>query len=218
MGTEAATVPDPVFLAANDPDAVAAWDELVLASSASIRQTSWWNAPNAELGVATDIVVLAGGAPARGGMLVRSARMPAVPLTVASCIAGPVVQDWDPDLARPAAAALEELTRSRRSIELTLVCPGGTSCADVTSVCADALAFDLPTDPTVLYLCNPFEGPTLGRFLDRVEQSLRDHPRPLHVLAFNPGMEPPLRAATWLRQTGNGWSHSTWTSKLPTEP
>lgn len=51
---------------------------------------------------------------------------------------------------------------------------------------ADATAVDLPLTPTILFLYNPFLAPVLRRVLQRLERSLRAHPRELWLLYINP--------------------------------
>jgi SAM-dependent methyltransferase len=49
----------------------------------------------------------------------------------------------------------------------------------------DALAVDLPAEPTVLFLFHPFEAPVLKRLLRRIEARFAQHPRELDVLYVN---------------------------------
>ncbi|MCU1320083.1 MAG: SAM-dependent methyltransferase [Edaphobacter sp.] len=53
----------------------------------------------------------------------------------------------------------------------------------------DALAFDFPAGPFVLYLYNPFLPPVLKRFLKNLNRSLTAEPREFHLIYFNPGFE-----------------------------
>lgn len=53
-------------------------------------------------------------------------------------------------------------------------------------VCQDALAFEFPTTPCLVYLYNPFAEPILRQLIARLEQSFAANPRPLDVLYCNP--------------------------------
>jgi hypothetical protein len=45
---------------------------------------------------------------------------------------------------------------------------------------------DLPLTPLVIYLFNPFAAPVLEAFLRHLENSLRQNPREVSLLYFNP--------------------------------
>jgi len=62
-------------------------------------------------------------------------------------------------------------------------------CFSMESSCADATAFDLPGEPLVVYLFNPFGESGLRRLVSNIEQSLRANPRPMFVLYHNPLLE-----------------------------
>lgn len=62
-------------------------------------------------------------------------------------------------------------------------------CFAIECVLADASEFDFPAAPTVLYLFNPLPESGLIRMLSNLEQSLREHPRPVFVLYHNPLLE-----------------------------
>jgi hypothetical protein len=53
-------------------------------------------------------------------------------------------------------------------------------------VCQDALTFEFPTTPCLIYLYNPFAEPVLRQLIERVEQSFAANPRPVDVLYCNP--------------------------------
>lgn len=50
----------------------------------------------------------------------------------------------------------------------------------------DALAFPLPEVPLLIFLYNPFGRPLIERLVQRIEVSLAEQPRPLHVVYYNP--------------------------------
>jgi SAM-dependent methyltransferase len=53
-------------------------------------------------------------------------------------------------------------------------------------ICADALDYDLPSEPTVLYFYNPFDEQSIRRVLLNVERSLARQPRKIYVLDHRP--------------------------------
>jgi len=61
-------------------------------------------------------------------------------------------------------------------------------CGEIDLVCADATRFELPEEPLVIYLFNPFGPEPMGRFLGRVRASIEAAPRPVFV-AYVPGKE-----------------------------
>ena len=89
-----------------------------------------------------------------------------------------------------------------------------TKCHDITSQCTDALAYQLPRDPLVLYLFNPFNEETTAALLSNAERSLRDLPRPFFIVSFNPSVEPALNRAVWLARVKTGWNFAAYRSRL----
>jgi len=74
-------------------------------------------------------------------------------------------------------------------------------CVAVRSHCADATTFDLPLTPLVLFFHDPFGEPVLTKFLDHLKDSLRDHPRDVRVIEYDPVYRE-LLAAAGFRETG----------------
>jgi SAM-dependent methyltransferase len=62
-------------------------------------------------------------------------------------------------------------------------------CFAVECFLGDASEFIFPTEPTVLYLFNPLPESGLAKMISNLEQSLREHPRPVFVLYHNPLLE-----------------------------
>jgi SAM-dependent methyltransferase len=58
-------------------------------------------------------------------------------------------------------------------------------CAEVSVVNADATAWTVPDDATVLFFANSFSGEIARRVWSRVEDSLQRNPRALTVLVYN---------------------------------
>ena len=82
--------------------------------------------------------------------------------------------ELDPTLARIARQNLRTFTAPWQQ------------CHHLTALHADATAVTLPLTPILLFLYNPFLAPVLRRVLDRLERSLRQHPRELWLLYINP--------------------------------
>ena len=74
----------------------------------------------------------------------------------------------------------------------------------------DAAAYELPPEPLVLYLFNPFGAPVLDRVLDNVERSLRRSPRAIYAIYVSRGGAASLNRRPTGRGTrgpggGGGW-------------
>jgi SAM-dependent methyltransferase len=65
-------------------------------------------------------------------------------------------------------------------------------CFTIDCLLGDACAFAFPAEPTVLYLFNPLRESALLTMIRNLEDSLREHPRPVFVLYHNPLLEPVL--------------------------
>ena len=59
-------------------------------------------------------------------------------------------------------------------------------CADIEVVHGDAVEFEIPDDPCVFFLFNPFERPVLEQVVDNIRVSFERNPRPMYVLYHNP--------------------------------
>jgi SAM-dependent methyltransferase len=75
-------------------------------------------------------------------------------------------------------------------------------CFALESVCADAVQFAFPAEPTVLYLFHPLPESGLRRVIDDLERSLQMHPRALYVLYHNPLLEHVLNENAVLKKIG----------------
>jgi SAM-dependent methyltransferase len=62
-------------------------------------------------------------------------------------------------------------------------------CFVIDCVLADASEFSFPPEPTMLYLFNPLPEAGLTRMISNLQDSLREHPRPVFVLYQNPLLE-----------------------------
>ncbi|MGO9124662.1 MAG: class I SAM-dependent methyltransferase [Terriglobales bacterium] len=87
-------------------------------------------------------------------------------------------------------------------------------CLAIESICGDAREFAFPPEPTVLYLFNPLPEPGLVQLLTNLEQSLREHPRPLFVLYHNPVLEHVLAESKYLKKMGGTHQYSIFARKM----
>jgi len=85
-------------------------------------------------------------------------------------------------------------------------------CFAIESICADARDFIFPPEPTVLYLFNPLPEAGLVQMLGNLEQSLREHPRPVFVIYHNPVLQGVLAESKWLRKVGGTHQYSTFST------
>ncbi|MFW2333855.1 hypothetical protein [Ilumatobacter sp.] len=58
-------------------------------------------------------------------------------------------------------------------------------CADIEVVHRDAVAFDIPDEPCVFFLFNPFERYVLDQVVDNIRASHERNPRPMYVEYHN---------------------------------
>lgn len=70
----------------------------------------------------------------------------------------------------------------------------GQRCHNLESVCMDAASYELPDEPLVVFLYNPFGAEVMREVAHNVVESLRKRPRELYVLYANP-----FQADAWLQ-------------------
>ncbi len=75
-------------------------------------------------------------------------------------------------------------------------------CFDVNSLAMNAVDFEFPARPMVLYLFNPFPLAILERVMMNLERSLLDYPRTVYVIYHNPLLEAVLANSKLLRKVG----------------
>ena len=61
----------------------------------------------------------------------------------------------------------------------------GNALSPLESVCEDAIAFEFPPGPCLVYLFNPFTSKVIARLLDRIAESFSDRPGQLDLLYVN---------------------------------
>jgi SAM-dependent methyltransferase len=75
-------------------------------------------------------------------------------------------------------------------------------CRTVESVCMNAVDFEFPEEPIVLYLFNPLGEVNLVKVVENLNRSLQKSPRPSYVLYHNALLEHVLLNAGWRRLRG----------------
>ncbi len=73
-------------------------------------------------------------------------------------------------------------------------------CRDIRLWCGDAREFEFPTEPTVLYLFNPFPEYVFKTVLANLERSLHEHPRQLYVVYNTPLAKSVIENAPFLQK------------------
>lgn len=86
-------------------------------------------------------------------------------------------------------------------------------CFTLQAVYGDAAGFSFPAEPSLIYLFNPFPEAVLRRVLANLEQSLRDHPRPVYVLYHNPLLEHVLAGRHAFEKISGTHQYSLWRIK-----
>lgn len=71
-------------------------------------------------------------------------------------------------------------------------------CRRIESVCQDARDFEFPTEPTVLYLFNPFPEPVFALVLENLSKSLEKSPGPFYVAYRYPEYKQLIAGCAWL--------------------
>lgn len=73
-------------------------------------------------------------------------------------------------------------------------------CAPATVHNEDVIAYDLPKTPLVFFFFNAFERVVLIEFIEKLKQSLRDHPRECYLIYLNPRNDDCLLAKNLMRK------------------
>jgi hypothetical protein len=76
--------------------------------------------------------------------------------------------------------------------------------AHIESRCMDATQLDLPPEPTVLFLYNPFDAVVMQKFVGLIEKSLRSSPRELYIAYLEPRCDTLLEQTSCLEKTHSG--------------
>ena len=59
-------------------------------------------------------------------------------------------------------------------------------CNSFECICVDASEYPIPSDPVVLFFYHPFDDNVMMKVLTNIERSLKDHPRKMFILYYNP--------------------------------
>jgi SAM-dependent methyltransferase len=81
-------------------------------------------------------------------------------------------------------------------------------CRDIRPVHEDAATFDPPEDPLVLFFYNPFDRTIFDAVINRLEGSLRRHPRPVWIVYNNPKDRGGLDDCQFLEEVSSTRSYS----------
>jgi hypothetical protein len=87
--------------------------------------------------------------------------------------------------ARVEGVELSSVLHQTAEINIATARSLGSLRAPVVSRLQDATEYELPPQPLILYLFNPFGRQVIAHVLDNVAQSLRDRPRDLYVVYVN---------------------------------
>jgi SAM-dependent methyltransferase len=71
---------------------------------------------------------------------------------------------------------------------------------EIQSLCLDARDFDFPAEPLALYMFNPFPEPVFTGVLERLRNSVEEHPRPVFVAYRYLEFEDLLANSGWLEK------------------
>ena len=74
------------------------------------------------------------------------------------------------------------------------------STAQVRLICMDALEFEFPPTPLILFFYHPFCRPVLQKVLNNLERSLRMNPRPARLVYINTELQSLLDSSRFLRR------------------
>jgi SAM-dependent methyltransferase len=69
---------------------------------------------------------------------------------------------------------------------------GRTACEDITVVCAETVDYELPDEPTVVYIYNAFEPPVMHKVFVNLQRSWERNPRRLLLILVNCNVDPAL--------------------------
>jgi len=86
--------------------------------------------------------------------------------------------------------------------------------SQIECICADALGFDFPAEPIVLYLFNPVSEAGLTRVLENLARSLREHPRKVYMLYHNPLLEKVLMSSAVVEKVGGTLQFSVYANQV----
>jgi hypothetical protein len=74
------------------------------------------------------------------------------------------------------------------------------ACRNIGVLDGDATAYELPHEPLVIFLFNPFKEPLVRRFVENLGRSLEQCPRHVVIVYYNPMCKEVLEEAGFLRE------------------
>ena len=83
-------------------------------------------------------------------------------------------------------------------------------CVNIEVILADALHFQIPNQPLVLYLFNPLPKPALSEVIQRLGKSLAESPWTIWIVYHNPQLEPILSDSGFLQKAGGTCQYSVY--------
>lgn len=85
----------------------------------------------------------------------------------------------------------------------------------IQALCADATTFDFPLGPLVILLFNPLPEASLKIVISNLENSLRDHLRPVHVVYANPVLAYVLERSSVLQREAATHRYCVFSTRVP---
>jgi SAM-dependent methyltransferase len=89
-------------------------------------------------------------------------------------------------------------------------------CADVQTICADAATYQIPHDPCVLYLFNPFQEEIMSTVLTNIQRSLQEAPRDIYIVYRTPLFSSLLDRAIFLKKIRSEHGYAVYRSGVST--
>jgi predicted RNA methylase len=74
------------------------------------------------------------------------------------------------------------------------------ACRSIELLDGDATAYELPREPLVIFMYNPFREPLVRRFADNLKRSLEQSPRHIAIVYYNPMCRQVFEEAGFLRK------------------
>jgi len=59
-------------------------------------------------------------------------------------------------------------------------------CTDLVAICEDGSTFEIPNEPLLIFLCNPFDDHVMHLVVSHIEDSLKTHPRKIYIWYVKP--------------------------------
>jgi len=88
-------------------------------------------------------------------------------------------------------------------------------CRQLELLCMDATRFELPSEPLVIYMYNPFRGTVMSEVLRNIEASLEDNPRDLFLIYLNPTLDEQVSRTSGLQKIESARFYSIYRSAVP---